>query len=105
MSILSFLGLDKNQTNSSISEFQDKGAFVLDVRTSQEYLGGHIVGSKNIPLDQLANRMSEVSKTKKPVIVCCQSGMRSSQAMSLLEKYNIDVINGGGWQNLDRNLK
>ena len=105
MSILSFLGINNNQTNSSISEYQEKGAFILDVRTSQEYLGGHIIGSINIPLNELANRMTEVTKTKKPVIVCCQSGMRSNQALSLLKRKNIDAINGGGWKNLDLKLK
>ena len=33
----------------------NKGAIVLDVRSSDSYDGGHIVNSRNIELDALAN--------------------------------------------------
>lgn len=105
MSLLNFLGLGNNQAAGSISEYKEKGAIILDVRTPGEYSGGHIRNSINIPLNELGNRISEIEKKNKPVITCCQSGMRSAQATSILQKNNIDVINGGGWQNLDMNLK
>ena len=103
MSILSFLGLDNK--SGSIAEYQQKGALVLDVRTPSEYAGGHIKGSKNIPLNELPTRIQEVKKLNKPVIACCQSGMRSSQATQFLQKNGIDVVNGGGWRNVEMNLK
>ena len=103
MSILSFLGLDNK--SGSIAEYQQKGALVLDVRTPSEYAGGHIKGSKNIPLNELPTRIQEVKKLNKPVIACCQSGMRSSQATQFLQKNGIDVVNGGGWKNVEMNLK
>ena len=104
MSLFSFLGLDTNQ-NSSIEEYQKKGALILDVRTSNEYASGHIKGSKNIPLNELSNAIKELETLQKPIITCCQSGMRSGQATSLLQKNKIDAINGGGWQNLNQKLK
>ena len=103
MSILSFLGLDNK--SGSVAEYQQKGALVLDVRTPSEYAGGHIKGSKNIPLNELPTRIQEVKKLNKPVIACCQSGMRSSQATQFLQKNGIDVVNGGGWKNVEMNLK
>ncbi len=103
MSILSFLGLDNK--SGSIAEYQQKGALILDVRTPTEYSGGHIKGSKNIPLNELPAKIQEVKKLNKPVIVCCQSGMRSSQAAQFLQKNGIDVVNGGGWRNVEMNLK
>lgn len=103
MSILSFLGLDNK--SGSVAEYQQKGALVLDVRTPSEYASGHIKGSKNIPLNELPTRIQEVKKLNKPVIACCQSGMRSSQATQFLQKNGIDVVNGGGWRNVEMNLK
>lgn len=103
MSILSFLGLDNK--SGSIAEYQQKGALVLDVRTPSEYASGHIKGSKNIPLNELPTRIQEVKKLNKPVIACCQSGMRSSQATQFLQNNGIDVVNGGGWKNVEMNLK
>lgn len=103
MSILSFLGLDNK--SGSITEYQQKGAIVLDVRTPGEYASGHIKGSKNIPLNELPTRIQEIKKLNKPVIACCQSGMRSSQATQFLQKNGIDVVNGGGWRNVEMNLR
>lgn len=103
MSILSFLGLDNK--SGSITEYQQKGAIVLDVRTPGEYASGHIKGSKNIPLNELPTRIQEIKKLNKPVIACCQSGMRSSQATQFLQKSGIDVVNGGGWKNVEMNLR
>jgi glyoxylase-like metal-dependent hydrolase (beta-lactamase superfamily II)/rhodanese-related sulfurtransferase len=56
---------------------------VLDVRAEKEWLSGHIEGSLNIPLPQLANRMDEVS-SNVPVVVHCEGGYRSAIACSIL---------------------
>jgi NADPH-dependent 2,4-dienoyl-CoA reductase/sulfur reductase-like enzyme len=39
---------------------QNENEAVIDVRTEQEYLLGHIPGSINIPVDDLRNRISEI---------------------------------------------
>lgn len=56
---------------------------VLDVRTPQEYRAGHIVGSLNIPLYDLPARIGEI-RSDQPLVVHCQSGVRSAIAASLL---------------------
>lgn len=56
---------------------------VVDVRAEKEWLGGHIEGSINIPLPQLANRLDEVP-TNVPVVVHCEGGYRSAIACSIL---------------------
>lgn len=62
-------------------------AFVLDVRDAAEFAKGHIVDAKNIPLDQLADRINELSKYKdKPLLVNCQKGVRSAKACDILNK-------------------
>ncbi|MDT8862178.1 sulfurtransferase TusA family protein [Alkalihalobacillus sp. MEB130] len=58
---------------------------VLDVRESAEYAFQHIPGSKSIPLDELENRLSEVSTDQK-IYVVCRTGSRSDLAAQKLTK-------------------
>jgi rhodanese-related sulfurtransferase len=102
MGLLDFLGLGNK--SESIQEFIEKGAIIIDVRSPGEFAGGHIKGSKNIPLSEIGSKINEIKKLNKPVIACCASGMRSSQATSILKQNGIDAINGGGWQNLQSKL-
>lgn len=70
---------------------------VLDVRAEKEWLGGHIQGSINIPLPQLAARLDEVS-ANAPVVVHCEGGYRSAIACSILaqagRKNMSDMVGG-----------
>jgi rhodanese-related sulfurtransferase len=102
MGLLDFLGLGNK--SESIQEFVEKGAIIIDVRSPGEFSGGHIKGSKNIPLNEISAKINEIKKLNKPVIACCASGMRSSQATSILKQNGIDAINGGGWQSLQSKL-
>jgi phage shock protein E len=102
MGLLDFLGLGNK--SESIQEFIEKGAIIIDVRSPGEFSGGHIKGSKNIPLSEIGSKINEIKKLNKPVIACCASGMRSSQATSILKQNGIDAINGGGWQSLQSKL-
>ena len=102
MGLLDFLGLGNK--SESIQEFVKKGAIIIDVRSPGEFAGGHIKGAKNIPLNEIGAKINEIKKLNKPVITCCASGMRSSQATSILKQNGVDTINGGGWQSLQSKL-
>ena len=102
MGLFDFLGFG-NKSNS-IKEFKDKGAVIIDVRSQGEFAGGHIKGAKNIPLNEIRNKIDDIKKLNKPVIACCASGMRSSQATSIFKQNGVDAINGGGWQSLENKL-
>ena len=102
MGLLDFLGLGNK--SESIQEFVEKGAVIIDVRSPGEFTGGHIKGSKNIPLNEIGAKINEIKKINKPIIACCASGMRSSQATSILKQNGVDAINGGGWQSLQSKL-
>jgi rhodanese-related sulfurtransferase len=102
MGLLDFLGLGNK--SESIQEFVKKGAIIIDVRSPGEFAGGHIKGAKNIPLNEIGAKINEIKKLNKPVIACCASGMRSSQATSILKQNGVDTINGGGWQSLQSKL-
>lgn len=56
------------------------GARIVDVRTPEEFQGGHIEGAINIPLSDLARRLREVGSKKQAVVVYCRSGARSAAA-------------------------
>ena len=56
---------------------------VVDVRTPQEYAQGHLKGAVNIPLSDLPLRMDGLDHNR-PMIVYCQTGVRSAQASSIL---------------------
>ena len=50
-------------------------AVVVDVCEAEEFASGHVGGSKNIPLNQLEEKLPAVVKNKAlPVILVCQSG-------------------------------
>ena len=75
----------------------DRQRFYLDVRTPAEFKGNHIKGFKNIPLQTLNNQLNQIPKDKE-VLVICQSGMRSKQAVKLLKKAgytNVTEVRGG----------
>ncbi len=79
------------------------GAVIVDVRTKNEFAGGHIRGSVNIPLDSIQKNVSKLRG--KTVITCCASGMRSASAKNMLKAAGIsDVHNGGGWSSLQRKI-
>lgn len=85
-------------------ELIKQGATIVDVRTKAEYQQGHIKGSVNIPLNNLANQYSKLNKSK-PILTCCASGMRSTQAKSILKSNGFsEVHNGGGWTSLKNKI-
>ena len=102
MGILDILGFGKKSDN--VKEFVEKGAIIIDVRTYEEFASGHIKGSKNIPLQVIGSKINDIKKLNKPVIACCRSGMRSSQATSILKQHGIDCVNGGSWNSLENKL-
>jgi rhodanese-related sulfurtransferase len=62
-------------------------ALVLDVRETSEWSTGHIPNARHVALGQLSKHLSELEKFKdKPVIVCCASGNRSSNACGTLQR-------------------
>ena len=74
---------------------KDDGAVLLDVRTIQEYNRGHIAGFRNIPVDELRERLNEI-EPGKPVYVICESGLRSYIACRILEGSGYEAFNFSG---------
>jgi glyoxylase-like metal-dependent hydrolase (beta-lactamase superfamily II)/rhodanese-related sulfurtransferase len=70
---------------------------VVDVRTEAEWQDKRIAGSRNVPLNHLQARASELPRDHA-VVVYCQTGYRSSIAASILEQEGfvrvVDLVGG-----------
>jgi rhodanese-related sulfurtransferase len=93
-------------TGPNFTGLLKEGAVIVDVRNKGEFNGGHIKGSKNIPLNSLGQNLRKIGDKNKPVITCCASGMRSASAVNILKSAGFtEVHNGGGWRNLQNKIK
>ncbi|MCL4859979.1 MAG: rhodanese-like domain-containing protein [Caldilineaceae bacterium] len=88
-----------NTPQQSLSPAQYQAEFVsgaqphllLDVRTHEEFAGGHLLGAVNISLQALPQRLAEVPHDR-PVVIYCRSGNRSKQASHLLAAAGYDQL-------------
>lgn len=90
--------LFKKNSTISTNELADKlrkSITLLDVRTPQEYRGGHITKAVNVPLDKIDRYQGK----EKEVYVICQSGMRSKQAVKILKQKGYEATNVQGGMN------
>jgi rhodanese-related sulfurtransferase len=74
-------------------------AVVVDVCESDEFAAGHIANAKNVPVNQLEQRLPEVVKNKTvPLILVCASGARAQRAAGVAKTlgYEKAVVLGGG---------
>lgn len=80
---------------------RDGSVVLLDTRTEEEFVRGHIDGFMNIPVDDLRERIGEIERGKR-VYVICQSGLRSYIASRILAGYGIEAYNfAGGYRFYD----
>jgi rhodanese-related sulfurtransferase len=65
----------------------DPSLLLLDVRTPEEYAGGHLPGAVNIPHTELAARVAELDDAReRDIVVYCRTGSRTAQALEVLGK-------------------
>ena len=74
-------------------------AVVIDVCEAEEFARGHVGGAKNIPLNQLEEKLGAAVKNKAlPLILVCQSGARSNRAVAIAKKLGYEqaqTLSGG----------
>jgi len=63
---------------------EKKDLQLIDVRTAAEYAAGHLANAKLIPVQEFAQRLAEIDKSK-PVLLYCRSGHRSGNALKILQ--------------------
>ena len=94
-------GLIETAQWNQINEFEDRGFMLVDVRTPSEFAAGAIPGAISLPVDEIRNRVSELSN--KDVLVNCQVGQRGHTATMLLKELGFNAVNLDGgyltWSN------
>lgn len=97
----------------SVDEFEkklneSKDYLLIDVRTPEEFMGGHLQNSANINYnaDDFSERIQKLDKTKT-IMIYCLSGGRSSNAASEMSKLGFNKIynmQGGiiSWRNANK---
>lgn len=90
--------LKKPDINVGLERFHSTPrAVLLDVRTKEEYVSGHIPGAVNIPLDQVAAAKERIRDPKTPVFVYCLRGARSRRAAAALKAMGyVNAVSIGG---------
>lgn len=64
---------------------------LIDVRTPEEYGGGHIPGAVNLPLARIASGAFTLPGDR-PIAVVCNNGQRSRQAAQLLADAGFESV-------------
>lgn len=83
-------GMVETITWEEVLKLED--AFILDVRTEEEYKNGHIENAVHIPLDELRENINKLPTDKK-IYVYCHTGLRSYIATRILKGNNLDAVN------------
>ena len=86
----------KRASPQQVVQMINRGKTVLvDVRTAEEFAGGHLRDAKNIPLADFGTRIGELDKSKgKTIVVVCQSGARVDKAIKQLASAGFDDVVG-----------
>jgi phage shock protein E len=78
------------------------GTLVLDVRTPEEFLTGHLLQARNLDVTaaEFTQQITQLDYSKT-YVVYCRSGKRSSKAIQLLRQQGFQhLINGGSYDGL-----
>lgn len=92
--------LHRNTTAADLQRRIEAGesAYVIDVRSPQEWAGGHIPNAVHIPVDEIEKRLHDVRRDGVPMFLVCAGGGRSSSAAEFLGKrgfLNVHNVEGG----------
>jgi rhodanese-related sulfurtransferase len=68
-------------------------AVVLDTRSAESFSRGHIVGARNVPMDELDGHLEKLARFKdKPVVAVCDAGITSSKAVNTLRNSGFESV-------------
>jgi len=68
-------------------------AMVLDMRSAESFSRGHIVGARNVPMDELDGHLDKLARFKsKPVVAVCDAGITSSKAVNTLRNSGFESV-------------
>ncbi|WP_024954612.1 rhodanese-like domain-containing protein [Sulfurospirillum arcachonense] len=86
----------KINTVEMLTMVEEGEAVLIDIRFAEEYEAWHMGFSKNIPLNELANRLHELPKDKLIITACPHNDRANIARMFLvLNGYNARYLNDG----------
>lgn len=89
-------------TEQNVQEAWQKieaGALVVDVRTAEEFAGGHLPNAINVPFEQITTVFANKNiATDQDIVLYCRSGRRSGIANdALISAGYTNTYNAGGY--------
>lgn len=80
-------------------EHVKQGAYLIDVRSPEEFNNGHLAGAINVPYQLIVEGMAKYNLgPDTPVVLYCRSGRRSGVAQqALIDAGYTSTYNGGGY--------
>lgn len=93
---------DSDNSNAHSSE-----PVLVDVRSTAEFMGGHIAGAHSLPLPHLEQEVvHKIPDRAAPVLLYCSTGARSEQALGLMQQLGYtNARNGGAATHLAETLR
>ena len=80
-------------TYEELLEKVKEGATLIDVRTRQEFLEGHLEGAILIPYYEIFRRVQNIIPSKdQTIVVYCQNGGRSKRAYEILNRLGYNNV-------------
>ncbi len=76
-----------------------EGATILDVRSEDEYMEGHLPGAMHVPVSELLQHLHEIPKDL-PVVTCNAADANSATAMEILKAHGYRAFDAGAWTTL-----
>jgi len=77
------------------AELIARGAEVIDVRRPYEYEGGHLIGARNVEMNELTTAADSIARDR-PVLFSCRTGDRSGMAAQAFREAGYDAYNLAG---------
>jgi rhodanese-related sulfurtransferase len=91
-----FFGRGREIQGGEARKLVAAGARLLDVRSPDEYAGGHLPGAINIPVQELDRRLAEAGPRDGELILYCRSGHRSARAAAILREHGFTKVHNLG---------
>ena len=103
--------LDMSGLEEVLAKQDKESAYLIDIRTEDEYKAGHIPGFRWFPGGQAVQRSDDIAVVKNATYVfCCDGKARATVTASLYRQLgheNVFVVDGGApaWQNAGQTLE
>lgn len=79
-------------TPERAEELTADGALLVDVRDSESYMSGHIMGSVNIPISELIKNPYVTDNKRRPLIFYCARGYNSEKAARISSDFGYSEV-------------